>query len=173
MTDKKAKPEYIKMLRPAKALGFAFNYAGPQDIPYLWETLHLAEDVMADYVQVRPALAFSGKTVNIEPPNIEHPLLHVTGYKFEEARKPHGYKRCEAYHFVPFLWENGDVDVCAYMQKWEGYNLGNIYRDRLREILSHAPASVPVAPMCQVCCKLHEMNQAIHSARALEDVNFP
>ncbi len=173
MTDKPYKVDCIKPLRAAKTLGFAFNYAGPQDIPYLEDTLALAEVVRADYIQIRPALAFHGQTVNIEPPPISHPLLYVTDYKFEEAKKKHGYATCEGYHFVPFLWETGDLDVCAYMRKHEGYTLGNVYKDSLKDILDRAPASVLVHPQCQVCCKNHEINKAVHHARQLQDANFP
>jgi len=173
MTDRPYRRECIAPLRAAKTLGFAFNWSGPRDEAYLIETLGLAADLGADYVQVRPALAFHGQTVDIAPPSFEHPLLHVTHYKFEEAKKKHGYARCEAYHLNPFIWEDGNVDVCAYMRKHPGYTLGNIYHHRLQDILDRAAASVPVSDSCQVCCKLHEMNVAIHEARSLEDRNFP
>ncbi len=173
MTDRPFKVDYIKPLRAAKTLGFAFNYAGPQDLLYLEDTLALAEVVQADYVQARPALKFRGETVDIEPPPLDHPLLYVTDYKFEEAKKKHGYARCEGYHFTPFIWETGDVDVCAYMREYPGYTLGNIYQDSLKAILDRAPVSVPVHEHCQVCCKLHETNKFIHHCRSLEDVNFP
>jgi hypothetical protein len=173
VTDKPLKPECIKGLRTAKTLGFAFNYAGPKDIPLLWETLKVAEQVQADYVQLRPALAFHGLTVHITPPDLSHPLLQVTDYKFEAARVSHGYKRCEGYHFVPFVWEDGNVDVCSYMRKHEGYTLGNIYDRALKQILDDAPDSVAVHPNCQVCCKLHEINKVIDKSRQLRDVNFP
>jgi len=175
MTDRPWNEEYIKMLRPARRLGIAFNYAGPQDDDYLRKTLDVAERCGVDYVQMRPALKFHGETVTIFPTIINHPLLHVTDYKFEQASLPHGteYTQCEGYHFVPFVWEDGNVDVCAYMRNYEGYTLGNLYQDRLQDILDRAPASVPVHEKCQVCCRNHETNRAIHAARKLEDVNFP
>ncbi len=173
MTDKPFREEYIKALRPTRTLSIAFNYAGPQDDQYLRDTLALGERCGVDYVQVRPALAFHGQTVDIQPPAWTHPLMHVTDYKFEDARKKHGYATCEGYHFVPFVWEDGDVSVCAYMRQHDGYVLGNVYSSTLAKILKKAPDSVPVVDQCQVCCKNHEINKAIHSARALEDVNFP
>jgi MoaA/NifB/PqqE/SkfB family radical SAM enzyme len=176
MTDKPYKVDCIKPLRACKTLGFAFNYAGPQDDSYLFETLGLAQHVQADYVQVRPALKFHGETVDIAPPAFTHPLMQVTEYKFEEAKVPHGthYKTCEAYHVLtPFVWENADVDVCAYMRKHDGYRLGNLYKQSLKEILDSAPASVPVHKNCQTCCKLHEANLMIHRAREVEDESFP
>lgn len=173
MTDKPYRVEYIKQLRRCKTLGFAFNYSGPQDDAYLWETLRVAEEVNADYVQVRPALKFHGATVDIEPPGIYHPLLFVTDYKFEEAKHKHGYRTCEGFHLSPFIWEDGNVDVCAYNRKHAGYTLGNIYQDSLKDILDRAPQSVPVIEQCQTCCRLHETNRSIHAARQLEDRNFP
>jgi hypothetical protein len=173
MTDRPYNQGNIAALRAAKTLGFAFNYAGPQDDKYLWETLHLAEVVDADYVQVRPALKFHGQTVDIDPPNIDHPLLSITSYKFSDARLPHGYKTCHGHNFVPFLWEDGNLDVCGYMRKHEGYTLGNVYMDRLKDILDRAPITVPVIQQCQVCCKNHEINLAVHKARSLQDKNFP
>jgi MoaA/NifB/PqqE/SkfB family radical SAM enzyme len=178
MTDKPYRAEHIRRLRPAKTLGFAFNYAGPEALEYLWETLHLAEDVGADYVQVRPMLKFHGMTVAIEPPAIEHPLLHVTGYKFDEAKKPHGYGACEGYHFAPFVWETGEVHACAYQRPYveagrREYALGDVYESSFKEIMDRAAAGVPVHGGCQVACKLHEINQAVHRARALLDRNFP
>jgi MoaA/NifB/PqqE/SkfB family radical SAM enzyme len=173
MTDRTPRPEYVKALRGARTLGIAFNYTGVKDVPYLEDTLALAEVVGADYVQLRPALPFHGQTVDLEPPGVKHPLLFVTDYKFEDARRKHGYARCEGYHFVPFLWEDGNLDVCAYMRKHEGYTLGNVYEDALSTILDRAPPSVPVDGQCQVCCKNHEINKAVHRGRALLDVNFP
>lgn len=175
MTDKPYRPEHIRALRPAKALGFAFNYTGQRDDEYLRETLHLAEDVGADYVQLRPALVPHGATVDIEPPAIDHPLLFVTEDKFTEARKKHSYSRCEAYHLVPFLWETGEVMVCPYMRTraHEGYALGNVYEKRFKQIMDEAPPSVPVHEGCQVACKLNSMNTLIARCRELKDVNFP
>ena len=173
MTDKPHNVESIQRMREAKTLGFAFNYSGEQDDPYLRRTLDLAESVKADYVQVRPALPFHGRTVEIHPPNFGHPLMQVTRYKFTEAQHKHQYAECEGYHFVPFVWEDGDVDVCAYMRGHDGYTLGNLYRRDFRGILEAAPKSVPVAHDCQVCCRNHEINRAIHSGRALLDRDFP
>lgn len=173
MTDKPYQEDYIKELREATALGFAFNYSGPNDETYLLQTLELAERVGADYVQVRPALRFHGETVDIAPPTLQHRLLYVTDYKFEQAKVRHSYDRCEGYHLGCFIWEDGNVDTCAYMRKHDGYRLGNIYQSRLKDILDRAPDSVPVHTQCQVCCKLHETNLTIHAARELQDVNFP
>ncbi len=172
-TDKPYNVEALHILRRCETLGFAYNYAGPHDLQDLFHTLFLAEEVKADYVQLRPALKFHGETVDIQPPNINHPLLVTTGYKFEDARVKHGYKTCEGYHFVPFVWEDGNVDVCAYMRKERGYTLGNLYQESFADIMRKAPTFVPVLPNCQVCCRNHEINKAIHGARELLDREFP
>ncbi len=173
MTDKPYNLKALESLRGAKTLGFAFNYAGPQDDAYLQQTLAAAEACHADYVQVRPALKFHGQTVDIEPPTINHDLLVLTDYKFREAKKKHGYKTCEAYHFSPMIWEDGNVDTCAYMRQHEGYTLGNIYKESFKAIMDKAPNMVPVHEQCQVCCRLHEMNLSVKKARDLEDKDFP
>ena len=173
MTDKPYNRENIKRLRGCKTLGFAFNYRGSEDDAYLMETLHLADDVGADYVQLRPSLKFHGQTVDVTPPKIDHPLLFVTEEKFVEARKKHSYTRCEAFKMVPFLWEDGNLDVCSYNRPSPGYTLGNVYKDSLKVILDKAPDSVAVHEGCQVACKLNTMNNAIHHARTIEDPVFP
>ncbi len=178
MTDKPYKPEHIKRLRTTKNLSFAFNYDGSKaSYDYLWETLHLAEDVGADYVQARPALRFHGETVDIEPPNMVHPMLFITEDKFRDAKKKHSYCRCEAWKFVPFIWETGEVHVCSYVRpiaaEGGGYALGDIYKQTFREIMDNAPECVAVRSDCQVACKLNTMNETVHRARALQDVNFP
>ncbi len=174
ITDRPPRPEYIKHLASlCPVVGIAFNYEGPHDDDAVRRTLDMAENCMVSYVQVRPKLPPNGDTCNIEPPAIDHPLLHATEYKFSEARKKHEYKTCEAYHLNPFVFENGRVCVCAYMHNDPAYVLGNVYKNTFQEILDAAPPTVPVVARCQTCCKLHESNRAIHSARALQDVNFP
>ncbi len=174
ITDKRPQPDYIKHLASlCPIVGIAFNYEGPQDDDAVRRTLSMAEDCMVSYVQLRPKLPPNGQTIDLRPPDIEHPLLHATEYKFSEARHHHTYSTCEAYHLTPFIFEDGSVNVCAYMHKNPAYVLGNIYENGFREIMDFAPPFVPVLAECQTACKLHESNRAIHHARALQDVNFP
>lgn len=173
MTDKPFNVENIRTLRQCKTLGFAFNWSGAQDTDYLKQTLDVAYAVKADYVQVRPALKFHGQTTDVEPPDFDDPMMQVTDYKFEDAKHKHDYKECVAYHLTPFVWEDGNVDVCSYMRKHDGYRLGNIYSESFKSIMDKAPSSVPVHDNCQVCCKLHESNKSIHAAREVPDKDFP
>lgn len=173
MTDKPFNVENIRKLRECKTLGFAFNWSGKQDTDYLKQTLDVAYAVKADYVQVRPALKFHGQTTDVEPPDFNDPMMQVTGYKFEDAKHKHGYAKCVAYHLVPFIWEDGNVDVCSYMRKHDGYRLGNIYEKSFKEIMDAAPDFVPVHENCQVCCRNHEHNKTVHAAREVPDKDFP
>jgi cyclic pyranopterin phosphate synthase len=175
MTDRPYKPDCIRALRPCKTLGFAFNYRGAkEDGAYLLETLRLAEEVGANYVHCRPALKFHGETTTIEPPSFTHPLMIVADYKFEEAKRKHPYKRCEGFHMVPFIFEDGSVNTCSYMRlHGPTFVLGNIYKDSLKDILDRAPPFVPVHENCQVACKLNEINVMIDRLKSLEDIHFP
>jgi MoaA/NifB/PqqE/SkfB family radical SAM enzyme len=174
VTDRPVNVEYVRMLRRCKTLGFAFNYAGSQDLDRLIETLDIAEQVGADYVQTRPALKPLGQKVFITPPPIRHRLLESTAYKFEDAAKPHGYESCVGWNFFPYISEDGKVWTCAYHQKTGApYLLGDVYQDTLAKILERAPLEVPVCDRCQIDCKPHEANKAVHAARQLQDVCFP
>jgi MoaA/NifB/PqqE/SkfB family radical SAM enzyme len=147
-------------------LGMCINYSG--DVGGVREALEIAENVGASYVQVRPALNRGNVPTEISPPDISHPLLQITGYKFKEASQPRGYDKCEGYHFVPFIWENGEVHACAYRDT----KLGSIYERPFPEIMKSAPAFFEVTDQCQTCCKNHEINKTISQLRKLEDVEF-
>jgi MoaA/NifB/PqqE/SkfB family radical SAM enzyme len=170
-TDRPWPVENMKILRSsAPVLGMALNYVG--DDQSVLDALAVGEQVGADYVQVRQALALRGKVVERDPPNIQHPLLHITTYKFDDSDNPHGYTRCYGYNFAPFVWHNGDVDVCGYHRGSVKYTLGNLHKSSIKEIMDSAPRSVPVCGTCQVCCKNHEINKLINSSLELEDPHF-
>jgi organic radical activating enzyme len=162
---------HLQMIRRnTQVLGMNINYKGNER--EVVESLAIAEMVGADYLQVRPALNRFGQTTNIEPPNIDHPLLLKTEYKFTEAKNPHRYPNCLAYHFVPFVWEEGKVAVCAYHKDKPEYILGDLHKDRFETIMKRAPRSMRVLPDCQVCCKNHELNRTLDVLANLEDVDF-
>jgi hypothetical protein len=106
------------------------------------------------------------------PGFIDHPKLIFSNNKFADCSIPRSYKVCRGFHLVPFIWENGDVDVCGYMRGCRGYNLGNIYKDNFDKIMDHAPDHVPVHVACQVCCKNHELNRLIDEVISAKDKNF-
>ncbi len=163
--------EKLKFLRKCKTLGMAINYNG--NYKEINKATILGEKIGVDYVQVRPVLNTKGKTTNQDITRFrQSPLLMISDYKFNDAKLKHVYKKCEAFHFVPFLWENGDLDVCGYMRGEKGYNLGNIYKNSLEEMMVDAPNHVPVCNKCQVCCKNHELNKLIDKLRNTKDVNF-
>jgi len=172
LTDRPLPIENLKVLRACKTVGININYLGNEN--EVKRMLEIAHDINLDYVEVRPALNLHGKTTNIEPPNIKDDKLIIIDYKFQEAKLPHGthYNKCVGYHFVPFIWQDGDVDVCAYHRKNTKFNLGNIYKDSFKDIMLRAPRNVDVIPQCQVCCKNHEINILINSLEDLEDKEF-
>jgi organic radical activating enzyme len=171
-TDRPWNVSVLKELRQrAKVLGMAINYVG--DEAGVHRALEVADEVGVDYVQVRQALALRGYLVDRPPPDIQHPKLMVTKYKFEDCTQPHQYQECFGFNFVPFIWHDGDVDVCGYhRKKGHPYTLGNLHTMRLSHIMLRAPRSVPVCTTCQVCCKNHEANKLVNTALALQDVAF-
>lgn len=186
-TNKPINEDIVKTLRPCKTLGICLNYSEKDDEDTIKELLSIAErlDAIKDssthttYVQVRPALKIMGDTYENEVPKIEHPLLQITNYKFLGLSTKRNYTECEAYHFAPFIWQDGDVDVCGYQRKNPDYNLGNLYAKgisgKFKTIMDNAPQNVSVIKSCQVCCKLNEMNSIIQLRKDLnkKDINFP
>lgn len=174
-TDKPFKPEIIKQLRGARTLGLMVNYVG--DDGEIEKALEVAYQVDADYVQVRPALNLNGLVTDRPIPLIKDPKLVVTDYKFEDQGKRHSYDKCYGYHFVPFIWHNGDVDVCGYHRgkgrvKDGGFTIGNLHERSLSEIVARNPESVPVIDSCQVCCKNNEINKLVNLAIKVGDRDF-
>lgn len=161
----------LSKFHKAKKIGICINYIGDQN--EIFYVLNKAEEHNFDYVQIRPALNIDGKTTHIDPPNIRHSKLFLTDYKFIEASMKHAYSRCEGFHFIPFIWQDGDVDTCAYKRKNINYNLGSIYKQDFNKIMSNSKSSVRVQNDCQVCCRNHEINKAINDAKKLEDLAFP
>jgi len=144
-TDKPWPVENIKRLRDCKTLGLCINYNGPEDDHLIKYTLKIAEELNITYVQVRPALKIKGEKTSIVVPNMKHPLLLITDYKFLVLEE---------------RFNLGNVFA-------EGE------KRRFRNIMKNSPKSVPVCDTCQVCCKLNAMNSMIHHVKELEDRDFP
>ncbi len=130
------------------------------------------------YFQVRPALAdrWDLQTAVQKPTWLKNRFeddqfrVVLTDYKWDDYLQPHGYKTCHGHRFVPFLWHNGDLAVCAYHFGKPEFTFGNIVTDggfkavwhgkRRRKMLE---AGIGVIPDCQHCCKLHEINKPLAS----------
>lgn len=127
------------------------------------------------YFQFRPALADRWDLQEYIPfPNwIEQRQEHTdveietTSYKWRDYLKPHGYPKCHGHRFVPFIWHNGDVSVCAYHFGKPEFTFGNLHEqsfpeiwhgERRRKMLEDG---IGVIPACQHCCKLHEINKPL------------
>ena len=179
--------EVIMSLRSCKTIGICINYSKKDTKQIIRDALKIAEKLeeakekseYSTYVQVRPALLINGKSYENEVPKISHPLLKITNYKFMGMTNERNYNNCEAYHFAPFIWQDGDVDMCGYHRKEKKFNLGNLYNEgkegQLKTIMEKAPKNIKVADNCQVCCKLNEMNSIIQFRKDLakKDINFP
>jgi organic radical activating enzyme len=175
----------LSILRQCKTLGLCVNYRGKEDDILIKDTLNIVEKLEtlkevsehSTYLQVRPALKILGKKVRIKTPNISHPLLHLTDYKFLGSNEERLYDQCEAFHFAPFIWQDGDVDVCGYHRKEDRFNLGNLYsageKGRFKYIMQNVPNSFSIAENCQTCCKLNAMNSMIYFMKKLKDIDFP
>lgn len=143
-TNKPLNENTLMELRQCKTLGICINYRGEIDDNDIKSALNVAEKLdelkkspeYSTYVQVRPALKIHGEKVNPSVPNIKHPLLEITNYKFTGSNIERNYEFCEAFHFVPFIWQDGDIDVCAYHRKDPEFNLGNLYLEGKEEDLS-------------------------------------
>lgn len=160
-----------KLRESAKTLGLALNYTG--DDAAVHRALEVGHQCGVDYVQVRQALELRGHVTTRKPPTIDDLLLFVTEYKFDDSANPHGYTNCYGYHFVPFVWHDGDVDVCGYHhKKGKPYTLGNLHHESFTEIMQKAPRAVPVCASCQVCCKNHEANKLTNEALAMQNPEF-
>lgn len=171
-TDESWNEDVLSYIRQrAKVLGMAVNYVGDDDT--VKNASEIGNRVGVDYVQVRQALKLRGHVTDREPPRSDDPLLFVTKYKFDDSPNPHGYTKCYGFNFVPYVWHDGDVDVCGYQRK-KGfpYTLGNLHKQRLAQILLEAPRHVPVISSCQVCCKNNEINKMINKANDLKDAHF-
>jgi MoaA/NifB/PqqE/SkfB family radical SAM enzyme len=165
--------ENLKYLRNCNTLGLCINYRGEIDDLVIDQALEVGEKVGVTYIQVRPALNIAGQKTVIKVPLRKHPLLQITDYKFVGVEEEREYELCEGFHFVPFIWQDGDVDVCGYHRKDQRFNLGNVYKESFESIMKKAPLFVPVIENCQTCCKLNAVNSTIAKMRTLEDVDFP
>jgi len=128
------------------------------------------------YIQVRPALESNGALTYAKyfPFNLQpcYERVIVSKYKYEDCGKHKEYDNCYGHNFVPFIWEDGTVQTCAYHRGSKAKTLGNIYEDDLREIVDDMPHSTNVHNTCMICCKNHEINKMIDSAKKIKDVNF-
>ena len=121
-TDKPINEEVLMSMRSCKTLGIVLNYAPDYDESSIIELLGIVERLDANktfleqstYLQVRPLLHINGSSYVRKAPKVTHPLLTITDYKFLGLDEGRIYDLCEAFHFVPFIWQDGTVDICAY-----------------------------------------------------------
>jgi MoaA/NifB/PqqE/SkfB family radical SAM enzyme len=160
-------------LREVKTAGLCVNYAGVVDNALIDDAVSVVDKYGLDYVHVRPVMDRDGAVTTHEfLYDIKHPKLVVQHQKFDDQLvNARPYAQCEGYHFVPFVWEDGLVTVCAYFRTGFAV-LGNLKDRGFADIMADAPVSVPVISKCQACCKNHEINKLIYAARCMKDADF-
>lgn len=169
--------------REAKEVGVCYSLEA-RDLTRLknGETLedivkHL-RDTGVTYLQLRPVLPVGGGVEHhpIEPPeemkkySNDKFKVHITSYKFENFKKERRYPVCYGHNFTPFIWENGDVAVCAYHYKQDNWTFGNLHDKTFKEIWAgerrqEVIKSELVKPSCQTCCKLDELNILLYAIK--------
>lgn len=172
--------EWFKpIVKPKVPFGICLNQIESQTEHELRQICMDALKFGASYFQIRPALAGSHqKQVPMEPPlylkdiETDEFRVYITEYKYEEAVLPREYSRCYGYHFCPSIDWYGNVCACLYMNKEPKCLFGNINNEPIESIWQRIPNSVSVLDECQTCCKNHEINRLLDSAKKVEQVNF-
>ena len=168
-----------KVKKPIVPFGIVLNHLETHTGEELMEFCKKAKDMGACYFQVRPVLEGDYKKQPfIMPPDYlkvyqtEGFEVCVTDYKYQEATKAKTYKDCFGYHFTPSIDWKGHVSVCLYRTLEEAYILGDLNTKSFTEIWDEMPKVALANDECQNCCKNHEINKALDSAKRVEMGNF-
>lgn len=161
------------------------------NINEVYELGLLCQNLGVDYYQVRPVLNKAGQPQigeafwkQIVIPQIERCSelkinFKYTRYKFEEllGTELRGYDKCYGGQFCPSIDSNGDVLNCMYFMKNNDYVLGNLYKNRFKEIWNNSwqerIAKIDISK-CQRLCKLNEINKTLYIIKhqPFEHINF-
>lgn len=167
--------ENLKILRQCKTFGIVINVNSNED-EEIEKAYQLVLDSDADYLHIRPMVAIDGQHVSIIRPDKweNKDKIIFNNFKFVGENGTRSYTQCRGYHFMPFIWENGNVTACGYFCSDKKYLFGNLYKDDFRTIFQRMPESVPVCKTCQDFCKNHENNTLIdlHVEKKIDDFNF-
>ena len=159
----------------------------PENLKDLSRIKKEAEDLGADYFQIRPALMPPGKKplrLNKEEifklvENTEKIDVYLSEYKWDDYLKERSYTKCYGHWFCPFIDSNGDVVSCAYHLKDKEYIFGNLYENTFKEIwdkrFKGGGKEIKIKN-CQTCCKNHEINKLLysikHKNKTMEHIDF-
>jgi len=173
ITEDYVLPAQVAAYAQATKVGVCFNLCA-SNLDKLKSVVIQADRAHVAYLQIRPALApTAAQQEVVECPRWLHEhssrgmRIILTEYKWQDCMQPHGYPICYGHHFVPFIWHNGDVDVCAYHFGEGTFTFGNlreesfdkIWRGTMRSQMIHG--GVAVVDNCQHCCKNHELNKTL------------
>jgi len=170
------KDEGLSHIRSGKKVGLCINYTGSTDDTFVDNCISVCYKYDFDYIQIRPALEKGGQQSNViidKDKFSRHSKVLITDYKFEGQSEEKSYSQCEGFNFVPFIWEDGLVTVCAY-HRVEPYVLGYLKEETFLDIVHKiwVKRSVPVSNSCQVCCKNHEINKMLYASKLITDIEF-
>ena len=168
-----------RVVKPTVPFGVVLNQTEQLTFAEMDKMCLKARDIGASYFQIRPALTGDFMT----QPYLVHPeflkcrnsdtfKVHVTEYKYAEAQNPKDYHECYGFNFVPSIDWNGKVSVCLYRTLEKEYILGDLNKDSFSTIWANLPNHVPAADSCWNCCKNHEINKVLFSAKHIEQGNF-
>lgn len=133
----------------------------------------------AKYFQIRPALVgdYRKQPEVVVPDYLEKYgtkdfKVYVTSYKYEEARKPKEYKECYGYMFCPSVDWFGNVSVCLYLTLNKDFILGSLKEKSFDQICADEPSLIKVQNVCFNCCKNHEINKILFTAKYIKQTEF-
>lgn len=184
LTDKLEIPPTAKIYSSKTKTGINLNLT-PENAVEIERLIKSAKEAGVKYFQIRPALAETvDKQKKVElPPHLKtynenNFTVLLTEYKFDDYTKGHGYGICHGHNLVPFIWHNGDVNVCAYHFAKDEYIFGNLNKQSFKQIWLGEKRKkmildgIKVSSMCQHCCKNHEINKVMYNLGNISDRDF-
>jgi len=175
MTDK----GYPAMKKPYCPFGINVNHTESQTEAELRALCLEARNMGASYFQIRPALVGCFKIQpHLKPLQYLHEYdtadfsVYTTEYKYADCILDREYSKCYGFNFCPSInWKN-KLGVCLYMMEDERFILGDLKEQSFSGIWSEAPSFVNVVPECQNCCKNHEINKILFTAKNIQQIEF-
>jgi len=176
LTDK----EYGPIHTPNGFFGICVNMLESTTENQLRRWCVSARNIGAGYFQVRPALTTGpSKQPKLTPPyylreyNTDSFKALFTEYKFHEATSPRTYDKCYGYNLCPSIDWNGNLGVCMYRMQESKYIIGSLESNTFGNLWENKKVSDDLVDgSCQVCCKNHEINKVLFSAKQLKHINF-
>ena len=135
----------------------------------VYEIVHLADLISADYLVVKP---FTGHPMRegynevdykkIEPGAIQqlvnHPKINFREHSFHRLNVKRRYTQCSALDFWAFITAAGEVYSCSNFLGKPEYSYGNIYEKPFKEIWDNRDVKVDIRD-CRAICRMDKINE--------------